>query len=161
MKIKIIFRQQLKIKSKEIYGANDRLRQLETNIHNTPNQVNFYNKRNEYSTIFDDKKILEKKILHREDSSSSQYQNNSQIHNQYSQMSNLKMKDNLNNENLNIYNEFNSSSYNPHRLENQVINFQSHRTPVKTNILPTTSSSYGAYYSHNDLSNNFNRNIYY
>ena len=60
---KIIFREQLEIKGKEIDNARERVRQLENNIHNKNQNYNYYNKRNEYYTVFDDKKILEKKYF--------------------------------------------------------------------------------------------------
>jgi hypothetical protein len=85
----------------------------------------------------------------------------SQNYHEYPEKNNFNLQNNFQHENMNIYNGFNTNNHTPYRLGNQVNNFQSHRTPVKTNILPTTSSGYGAYYSHNDLNNNFNRNIYY
>jgi hypothetical protein len=82
---------------------------MESNINTNPNYFYDYIKRNEYKTIFDDKKILEKK-------------------------------------------QFTNS---PPDTASRVIGISglSNIKGIKTNILPTTSSAYGAYYNSNDAKN--------
>ncbi len=86
-------------------------------IQRTNNNNSFYNKRNDFYTIFDDKKTLniladpaslEKKLAH-----------NGNV---------LKSR--------------------PSLIEYSKGNRE--RTPLKPNILPTTSSTYGAYFSYNN-----------
>jgi hypothetical protein len=156
------FREQLDIKSKEISNTRDRVIQLEHNIHNNNKAPDFYNKRNEYCTIFDDKKILEKKLHRGEDPTglvmpsfngfSSYNKGNNHTPGQFQDLKN-------NEHNFIGYNSNNNSTPNKREFITQQYNPTTHRTPVKTNVLPTTSSTYGAYYSHSELNNN--RNIYY
>ena len=87
------------------------MKQIESNINTNSNNFYDYMKRNEYKTIFDDKKLLERK-----------------------QMSNS-----------------------PPDTASRVIGISglSNINAIKTNILPTTSSAYGAYYNNQDYKNKF------
>lgn len=108
---------QLDMKNKSIEDSNGRLNQLMTKITPTQNQMNVFNKRNEYATVFDDKKILERAY----------YANN------MNRMRNLEGKS----DNLSTVTDRRLQHYSPF----------SQNGKVYTNILPTTSSVYGAYYT--------------
>ena len=103
------------VRENEIHESKDRAKQLESNINNNYITNDYYNKRNDYYTVFDDKKTLDKKIQSRHTNFANQ--------SKYSPIAQI-----------------------PYNLNN---------LPVKTNILPTTSLSYGAYYNTN------NKNTYY
>ena len=91
-----------------------------------------YNKRNQFATVFDDKKIVE--------------------NNYYSQRMNNA---NYNKGTIN-QNEYKNSTYHIIDGKRSPLNLQ-HYSPfsrfgkVYTNVLPTTSSNYGSYYNNPDL----------
>jgi hypothetical protein len=58
------------------------------------------------------------------------------------------------------FNNFNPQNYGNYNNSNRHYNSNNNKTPIKTNVMPTTSSNYGAYYANGNL-NNLNRNIYY
>lgn len=91
------------MKGKEIQSAQGRLKQLEEKINMNGNNFYGYNKKNDFSTVWQDKKILEKKS---------------------------------------------QNSQNLYTPDNNVMH----------NVLPTTSSSYGAYY--NGKNENYYRPYY-
>ncbi len=102
-------------------------------IQRTNNNNSFYNKRNDFYTIFDDKKTLN--ILADPASSEKKFTENGIILNSR-----------------------------PRLIEYSKGNRE--RTPLRANILPTTSSTYGAYFSFNNPEgvnkNNINSNrIFY
>jgi hypothetical protein len=114
----LILREQLDFKGKEISNAKERMKQLESEvIHRTNNNNSYYNKRNDFFTIFDDKKTLNI------NSDPSNFPNN--------------MPENGNN--FSTGNCF---------IDYPSVNRE--RTPIKPNVLPTTSSSYGAYFNYTD-----------
>lgn len=107
------------MRENEILQARDRVKQIENNISHDQNTYPIYNKRNEYYTVFDDKKILEKKAL-------------------------------KNSPNLNI--NYGRNGFTPLKVND---------LPLQTNIMPTTYSTYGAYYNmgnQNNLKPNINMN---
>ena len=146
-------KQQLGIKEQSIENSNGRLNQLMNKINDTTgnkSDYNIYNKRNQYATIFDDKKIVEHNYLN-------EINNNVPLNNQdtiteKSFVNSVRSRGGNNistmrgQENLQHYSPF--SQYGK----------------VYTNVLPTTSSAYGAYYQHpqqlNQRSQSPNR-IYY
>ena len=127
-------KQQLDIKEKSIENSNGRLNNLMNKINDTTgnrSDYNIYNKRNQYATIFDDKKLVEYNYLN--DISNNVPLNNqdtitekSFIHSVRSRGGNVSTMKGQ--ENLQHYSPF--SQYGK----------------VYTNVLPTTSSAYGAYY---------------
>ena len=127
-------KQQLDIKEKSIENSNGRLNNLMNKINDTTgnrSDYNIYNKRNQYATIFDDKKLVEYNYLN--DISHNVPLNNqdtitekSFIHSVRSRGGNVSTM--RGQENLQHYSPF--SQYGK----------------VYTNVLPTTSSAYGAYY---------------
>lgn len=110
-------KEQLDMKNKSIEDSNGRLNQLMSKISPVSNQMNMFNKRNEFATVFDDKKILERAY----------YANN------INRMKNLEGKSN----NLSTVSDRTLQHYSPFSQNGKVF----------TNILPTTSSAYGAYYN--------------
>ena len=127
-------KQQLDIKEKSIENSNGRLNNLMNKINDTTgnrSDYNIYNKRNQYATIFDDKKLVEYNYLN--DISNNVPLNNQDtitekifIHSVRSRGGNVSTMKGQ--ENLQHYSPF--SQYGK----------------VYTNVLPTTSSAYGAYY---------------
>ena len=132
--------EQYGIKENNINNSNGRLNDLMNKISDitTENRLNgadLFNKRNQYATLFDDKKLAEYS---------------------YNRQQNLK---NLGGNNLITENDFQNYQMNrvingkksPQRLQ--------HYTPfsrfgkVYTTILPTSSSAYGACYLNNELNN--------
>lgn len=121
-------KEQLGVKETSINSSNDRLNQLMNKI--TPfasknggeKEAMMYNKRNQYATIFDDKKIVE--------------------HNYYNQIGS------------NLNNKITEKEFITRRSPPRTIGQENlqHYSPfsslgkVYTNVLPTTSSAYGAYY---------------
>ena len=103
-----------------------------------------YNKRNQFATVFDDKKIVE--------------------NNYYSQRMNNA---NYNKGTINQY-EYKKSTYHIIDGKKSPLNLQ-HYSPfsrfgkVYTNVLPTTSSNYGSYYNNPDLQLNeqLSNKLYY
>ena len=128
--------EQFGIKENNINNSNGRLNDLMNKISDitTENRINgadLFNKRNQYATLFDDKKLAEYS---------------------YNRQQNLK-----NNNNLISENDFQNYQMNrvingkksPQRLQ--------HYTPfsrlgkVYTTVMPTSSSVYGSYYKNNDV----------
>jgi hypothetical protein len=132
--------EQFGLKESNINNSNGRLNDLMNKISDitTENRLNgadLFNKRNQYATLFDDKKLAEYS---------------------YNRQQNLK---NLGGNNLITENDFQNYQMNrvingkksPQRLQ--------HYTPfsrlgkVYTTVLPTSSSAYGACYLNNELNN--------
>ena len=130
--------EQFGIKENNINNSNERLNDLMNKISDitTENRINgadLFNKRNQYATLFDDKKLAEYS---------------------YNRQQNIK---NLGENNLISENDFQNYQMNrvingkksPQRLQ--------HYTPfsrlgkVYTTVLPTSSSAYGACYHNNDI----------
>jgi hypothetical protein len=128
-------KQQLDIKEKSIENSNGRLNNLMNKINDTTgnrSDYNIYNKRNQYATIFDDKKLVEYNYLN--DISNNVPLNNQDTITEKSFIQSVRSRGGGNvstmkgQENLQHYSPF--SQYGK----------------VYTNVLPTTSSAYGAYY---------------
>jgi len=132
--------EQYGIKENNINNSNGRLNDLMNKISDitTENRLNgadLFNKRNQYATLFDDKKLAEYS---------------------YNRQQNLK---NMGGNNLITENDF--QNYQMNRIINGKKSPQrlQHYTPfsrlgkVYTTILPTSSSAYGACYLNNDLNN--------
>ncbi len=87
------------------------MKELSSNITGGHSNQYYYNKRNDFSTVYDDKKILERRA----------YQQGNEVtqHNQHK------------------YPRYSPIAQTPYNLN---------YPPVKTNVMPTTSSSYGAYH---------------
>ena len=124
-------------KENSIANSNGRLNQLMNKISDISPSTRYdydqlYNKRNQFATVFDDKKIVE--------------------NNYYSQRMNNA---NYNKGTIN-QNEYKNSTYHIIDGKRSPLNLQ-HYSPfsrfgkVYTNILPTTSSNYGSYYNNQDL----------
>ena len=131
-------KEQFGLKENNINNSNERLNDLTNKIsgitiENRLNGADLFNKRNQYATLFDDKKLAEYS---------------------YNRQQNLK---NLGENNLISENDFQNYQMNrvingkksPQRLQ--------HYTPfsrlgkVYTTVLPTSSSAYGACYLNNDI----------
>ena len=128
--------EQFGIKENSINNSNGRLNELmnkisDIRLENRFNQEHLYNKRNQYATLFDDKKLVEY---------------------------NFKQQNLKNNKNNSITeNDFQNYQMNhiingkksPQRLQ--------HYTPfsslgkVYTTVLPTSSQAYGSYFKHDDI----------
>ena len=127
--------EQFGIKENSINNSNGRLNELmnkisDIRLENRFNQEHLYNKRNQYATLFDDKKLVEY---------------------------NYKQQNLNNNKNTITENDFQNYQMNhiingkksPQRLQ--------HYTPfsslgkVYTTVLPTSSQAYGSYYNHDDI----------
>ena len=128
-------KQQLDIKEKSIENSNGRLNNLMNKINDTTgnrSDYNIYNKRNQYATIFDDKKLVEYNYLN--DISNNVPLNNQDTITEKSFIHSVRSRGGGNvstmkgQENLQHYSPF--SQYGK----------------VYTNVLPTTSSAYGACY---------------
>ena len=130
-------KEQLGNQENSIANSNGRLNQIMNKISDisSSNRYNYdqlYNKRNQYATVFDDKKIVE--------------------HNYYIQKNN-----NIDNKDIITQRDYRNSSLN-HIINGKKSpqNLQ-HYSPfsrygkVYTNVLPTTSSNYGNYYNNQDL----------
>jgi hypothetical protein len=130
-------KEQLGNQENSIANSNGRLNQIMNKISDisSSNRYNYdqlYNKRNQYATVFDDKKIVE--------------------HNYYIQKNN-----NIDNKDIIAQRDYRNSSLN-HIINGKKSpqNLQ-HYSPfsrygkVYTNVLPTTSSNYGNYYNNQDL----------
>ena len=130
-------KEQLGNQENSIANSNGRLNQIMNKIADisSSNRYNYdqlYNKRNQYATVFDDKKIVE--------------------HNYYIQKNN-----NIDNKDIITQRDYRNSSLN-HIINGKKSpqNLQ-HYSPfsrygkVYTNVLPTTSSNYGNYYNNQDL----------
>lgn len=129
----VFVKEQLDIKEQSINNSNGRLNQLMNKI--TPFAINnqgereamMYNKRNQYATIFDDKKIVE--------------------HNYYNQINNTTARGVGSN-------YITEKEFVTRRSPGSMIGQENlqHYSPfsslgkVYTNVLPTTSSAYGAYF---------------
>ena len=121
------------LKGREINNTRERVQLLENNvIHKNNQNIPFYNKRNDYFTIFDDKKTL------------SSHEGNFQKGINY-----------VENNSRGGYIENNNNNINQTNL------YGSRVTPIKTNVMPTTSSTYGAYYNFNNSDNFSNNRINY
>jgi len=129
-----------------------------------------FNKRNEYSTVFDDKKLLEKKVLqgNNVNTNTNINPNFNQNRNNYNYGNGNYNFENVNNERMNNFNNnmnnnFNNldSYQNSQNNNNFAMNSQTQRrTPVKTNVMPTTNLAYGAYYNSSNYEPN-NKIIFY
>ena len=130
-------KEQLGNQENSIANSNGRLNQIMNKISDisSSNRYNYdqlYNKRNQYATVFDDKKIVE--------------------HNYYIQKNN-----NIDNKDIITQRDYRNSSLN-HIINGKKSpqNLQ-HYSPfsrygkVYTNVLPTTSSNYGTYYNNQNL----------
>ncbi len=130
-------KEQLGNQENSIANSNGRLNQIMNKIADisSSNRYNYdqlYNKRNQYATVFDDKKIVE--------------------HHYYIQKNN-----NIDNKDIITQGDYRNSSLN-HIINGKKSpqNLQ-HYSPfsrygkVYTNVLPTTSSNYGNYYNNQDL----------
>jgi hypothetical protein len=112
-------------------------------LENRFNQEHLYNKRNQYATLFDDKKLVEY---------------------------NFKQQ-NLNNNKNNSITENDFQNYQMNHIINGKKSPQrlQHYTPfsslgkVYTTVLPTSSQAYGSYFKHDDInfSNLFRVNYYF
>ena len=130
--------EQFGIKEISINNSNGRLNELmnkisDIRLENRFNQRDLYNKRNQYATLFDDKKLVE--------------------HNFRQQ--------NLNNNNNNSITKNDFQNYQANHVINGKKSPQrlQHYTPfsnlgkVYTTVLPTSSSAYGACYHNNEINN--------
>ena len=128
--------EQLGIKENSINNSNGRLNELmnkisDIRLENRFNQRDLYNKRNQYATLFDDKKLVE--------------------HN-YKQQ-------NLNNNNNNSITKNDFQNYQANHIINGQKSPQrlQHYTPfsnlgkVYTTVLPTSSQAYGSYFKNDDI----------
>jgi hypothetical protein len=128
--------EQFGIKENSINNSNGRLNELmnkisDIRLENRFNQEHLYNKRNQYATLFDDKKLVE--------------------HN-YKQQ-------NLNNNKNNSITENDFQNYQLNRVINGKKSPQrlQHYTPfsnlgkVYTTVLPTSSQAYGSYFNNDDI----------
>ena len=128
--------EQFGIKENSINNSNGRLNELmnkisDIRLENRFNQEHLYNKRNQYATLFDDKKLVE--------------------HN-YKQQ-------NLNNNKNNSITENDFQNYQMNRVINGKKSPQrlQHYTPfsnlgkVYTTVLPTSSQAYGSYFKNDDI----------
>ena len=131
-------KEQLGNQENSIVNSNGRLNQLMNKISDisSSNRYNYdqlYNKRNQYATIFDDKKIVENNYY-------TQKNNNNSLDNDTISESDYR--------NCSLNNSKNSLK-SPQTLQ--------HYSPfsrygkVYTNVLPTTSSNYGNYYNNQNL----------
>ena len=136
-------------KENSIANSNGRLNQLMNKISDLSPSIRYdydqlYNKRNQFATVFDDKKIVENNYY-------SQRYNNEAI-----------KKGTINR------NEYRNSTYGIIDGKQSPLNLQSYSPfsrfgKVYTNILPTTSSNYGNYYNSKDLKfgEQFPNKLYY
>jgi len=128
--------EQLGIKENSINNSNGRLNELmnkisDIRLENRFNQDHLYNKRNQYATLFDDKKLVEY---------------------------NYKQQ-NLNNNKNNSITENDFQNYQLNRVINGKKSPQrlQHYTPfsnlgkVYTTVLPTSSQAYGSYFKNDDI----------
>ena len=125
--------EQFGMKERNIENSNGRLNQIMTNISpiiaENSKPESLFNKRNQYATVFDDKKIVE--------------------NNYYNMINNMRD----NSKNTISERDFVQDVRKPQSTMRGQENLQ-HYSPfsrygkVYTNVLPTTSSAYGAYYNH-------------
>jgi hypothetical protein len=130
--------EQFGIKENSINNSNGRLNELMNKIsdireENRFKKENLFNKRNQYATLFDDKKLVEYN---------------------YRQQN---LNNNMNNNNSITKNEFQNYQINHIINGKKSPQILQHYTPfsslgkVYTTVLPTTSSVYGSYYKNDDL----------
>ena len=128
--------EQLGIKENSINNSNGRLNELmnkisDIRLENRFNQDHLYNKRNQYATLFDDKKLVE---YNYKQQNLSKNRNNSITENDFQ---NYQMNRVIN------------GKKSPQRLQ--------HYTPfsnlgkVYTTVLPTSSQAYGSYFKNDDI----------
>ena len=128
--------EQLGIKENSINNSNGRLNELmnkisDIRLENRFNQDHLYNKRNQYATLFDDKKLVE---YNYKQQNLNKNRNNSITENDFQ---NYQM------------NHFINGKKSPQRLQ--------HYTPfsslgkVYTTVLPTSSQAYGSYFKNDDI----------
>ena len=142
-------KEQFNYQENSIANSNGRLNQLMNKISDLSPSIRYdydqlYNKRNQFATVFDDKKIVENNYY-------SQRYNNEAI-----------KKGTINR------NEYRNSTYGIIDGKQSPLNLQSYSPfsrfgKVYTNILPTTSSNYGNYYNSKDLKfgEQFPNKLYY
>ena len=129
--------EQLGIKENSINNSNGRLNELMNKIsdirmENKYSKDQLYNKRNQFATLFDDKKLVE---------------------------FNYKQQNNDNNVNINSITKKDFQNYQENHIINGKKSPESlqHYTPfsslgkVYTNVLPTTSQAYGSYFNNSDI----------
>ena len=126
--------EQLDIKENSINNSNGRLNELmnkisDIRLENRFKQDHLFNKRNQYATLFDDKKLVEHNYKQQNLNKNNSFSENDYQNCQMNQVINGKKS--------------------PQRLQ--------HYTPfsqlgkVYTTVLPTSSQAYGSYYKNNDI----------
>ena len=129
--------EQLGIKENSINNSNGRLNELmnkisDIRLENRYKQDHLYNKRNQYATLFDDKKLVE--YNYKQQNLNKNINNNSITENEFQ---NYQMNHIIN------------GKKSPQRLQ--------HYTPfsslgkVYTTVLPTSSQAYGSYFKNDDI----------